>query len=217
MIMTDHFLKGLLIGLSVAMAVGPIALLCIQRTVSYGFKTGLSTGLGAAFADALYGLIAGAGLVVISDFLIAYEALISGLGSLFLLHLGISTLRSTPKDLLMTDPSTVSPSVSTVSLFRSFGSSFLLTLSSPMTILLFTAIFAGSGIVSKSFEYKLAFSLVSGVLIGSTVWWILLSGTVTSIRSKFSRKTIKYINRVSGVLLLGFACYAITKTFVAYV
>lgn len=204
MIVKDSFIKGLMIGLAVAVAVGPIALLCIQRTLSQGFKVGFSTGLGAAAADSVYGLIAGAGLAVVGDFLIAYEGIIAGIGSLFLIWLGVSTFKSLPREELAGHPT------ENVSLFHSFGSSFLLTISSPMTILMFTAIFAGLGLVG-TLEYSTAFSFVIGVFLGSTIWWLILSGTIKLIRGRLSRRAIIIINRTSGILLLGFACYALTK------
>ncbi len=203
MIVKESFIKGLMIGLAVAVAVGPIALLCIQRTLSHGFKVGFSTGLGAATADSVYGLIAGAGLAVVADFLIAYEGIIAGIGSLFLVWLGVSTFRSLPRELS-------GAQTANVSLFHSFGSSFLLTISSPMTILMFTAIFAGLGLVG-TLEYSTAFSLIIGVFLGSTIWWLILSGTIKLIRGKLSPRAIIIINRTSGILLLGFACYALVK------
>ena len=203
MIVKEFFIKGLLIGLSVAVAVGPIALLCIQRTLSHGFKVGFSTGLGAAVADATYGLIAGIGLTMVSDFLIMYEGVIAGIGSLFLCWLGMSTFKTLPIEL-------AGHKTGSISLPHSFFSSFFLTMSSPMTILLFTAVFAGLGFV-RAPEYDFAFSLVSGVFLGSTIWWLILSGTIKLIRGKLSQKSIVMINRASGIMLLIFACYAFVK------
>ncbi len=209
--MTEFFLKGLIIGFSIAIAVGPIALLCIQRTISYGFRSGISIGLGAALADGLYGLIAGVGLIGISDFLIEYEIIVSLLGSLFLLYLGISTVRSV--SVAETTSIYSLSNISKGSILHSLISSFFLTLSNPMTILFFTAIFTSTsiGLMSKSLDYNVAFSLVSGILIGSTIWWIILSGVISAIRTKLSQKAIKLFNQISGILLLGFASFTLIK------
>src|SRR5579863_5838660 len=96
--MVTLFLKGLIIGFAIAAPVGPIGILCIQRSLHDGFKIGLLTGLGAAFADGTYGLIAGFGLTAVSSFLIAYQFWIRLIGGLFLLYLGIKLFFTTPKE-----------------------------------------------------------------------------------------------------------------------
>lgn len=222
MIITDSLIKGFLIGISVAMAIGPIALLCIQRTLSNGFTAGFTIGLGAALADSLYGFIAVAGLAVISEFLITYEGVIAGIGSLILLYMAYGTMKSKPENSLAAeipkslrvspvslDKSLNKPSPRT--LVQSLISSFFLTLSSPMTILLFTAIFTGMDLITSKFEYDTGSALIMGVFLGSTIWWLILSGVIKMIRNKLSHKSIAFINKVSSVILFGFAGCAIYK------
>ncbi len=204
--MIDFFLKGLAIGFSIAIAIGPIGILCIQRTVSRGFKMGILTGLGAATADGFYGIVAGTGIAAISSVLISYQPFVCGIGSLFLFWLAFNTFRTVPA--AMEGPQTeIETSVS------SFVSSFLLTLSNPMTILMFTAIFAGLGLMGSVNGYQAASALVSGVFLGSMAWWLILSGTVSRIRERLSDTIIKRINQISGVLLFIFASYALLKVF----
>ncbi len=194
------FTEGLVIGLSIAAAVGPIAMLCIHRTLARGFKIGFLTGLGAALADSLYGLMVGTGLATITHFLFDYKTSISCVGSLFLLWLGIKTFRTVPVDLKTDKPKKAT-------LLHSFISSFLLTLSSPMTIVLFTAVFASFGLVGSASAYINAAYLVCGIFMGSTIWWLVLSGVVKLVRERLSFNMMRTINRASGVMLLCFASY----------
>src|SRR4030066_1702005 len=154
-----YLYKGLIIGFSIAAPVGPIGILCIKRTLSSGRLVGLASGLGAATADALYGCIAAFGLTFISDFLIHQQAWLRLVGGLFLCYLGIKTFFSHPTD--STQESNPG------GLLNASGSTFFLTLTNPITILSFAAIFAGLGLGSVSKGYIPAGLLVAGVFIGS--------------------------------------------------
>lgn len=200
----DFFLKGLVIGFSIAIAIGPIGILCIQRTISRGFKMGILTGLGAATADGFYGIVAGTGIAAVSSFLISYQPFVCGIGSLFLFWLAFNTFRTVPVVVGAQQEENGTN-------IGSFISSFLLTLSNPMTILMFTAIFAGLGLMGSVNGYQAASSLVLGVFLGSVVWWLILAGVVSRIRERLSDTMIKRINQISGVLLFIFASYALVK------
>ena len=208
MLELSFVLKGLLIGLAVAAAIGPIALLCIQRTVMHGFKEGFSVGLGAALADSFYGAVAGFGLITLSNFLLHYQDLISMVGSMFLFWLGAKTF------LFHANKEAVKEEYSS-SLFKTFSSSFLLTLSSPMTILMFTAIFSGIGLMGiVGSGNQEGISLMLGVFLGSSTWWLILSGSVSIIREKISSTVLMGINLVSSSVLISFACYAFIKAYI---
>lgn len=131
-------MKGLIIGFAIAAPVGPIGILCIQRSLHNGFKIGLMTGLGAAFADGTYGLIAGFGLTAFSSVLISYQFWIRLLGGLFLVYLGIKLFLMPAKEKSANNPDK--------SIWHAFGSTYFLTLTNPATILLFVAVFAGLGL-----------------------------------------------------------------------
>ncbi|QHE60653.1 LysE family transporter [Rossellomorea vietnamensis] len=91
------FIKSVMIGVAIAAPVGPVGILCIQRTLAYGRRTGFLSGLGAATADALYGLIAVMGFTVVSGFLMAHQFWIQVWGGVFLLLLGWKTFTSQPR------------------------------------------------------------------------------------------------------------------------
>ena len=195
------WLKGFVIGFSIAAPVGPIGVLCIRRTLAEGRAVGLVSGLGAATADAIYGCIAGFGLTFISTLLIREQTWFRIIGGLFLCYLGLKALLSRPVE------ETVSAKGS--GLIGAYVSTFFLTLTNPMTILSFMAIFAGLGIASASGNYISAGILVFGVFSGSAFWWLLLSGGVAVFQSKFNLRELKWVNRISGLIIMLFGLYVL--------
>jgi threonine/homoserine/homoserine lactone efflux protein len=193
-------LKGLVIGFSIAAPVGPIGVLCIQRTIVYGRMSGLITGLGAATADGLYGAIAAFGLTIISNFLVEQQSWFRLIGGAFLLYLGFSTLLHRPAEKAATGQHK--------SLLSDYSSTLLLTIANPLTILSFIAVFAGLGLGSSDGDFLSATAIVIGVFLGSALWWLILSGVVSSIRSKFSTLSLRMVNIASGSVIVAFAVFA---------
>ena len=198
------FLRGLLIGFSIAAPVGPIGILCIRRTLADGRLAGLLSGLGAATADALYGCVAGFGLTAVSSFLVDQRAWIQLLGGVFLLLLAAKTLKARPAE----NPAAASGS----GLAASYASTFFLTLTNPMTILAFAGIFAALGVVNTGGDFSAAALLVLGVFLGSAAWWLILSGGVGLVREKLNPAILRWVNRVSGVILVVFGIAAVWQT-----
>lgn len=192
----DFLLKGLILGFSIAAPVGPIGVLCIRKTLQYGRFSGLFSGLGAAVADSIYAVIAAFGLTIISDFLLAGQFWLRLIGGAFLLYLGWKTF--------IAKPAAEEKNVPHTTLLNDFISTFFLTITNPMTILSFLAVFAGLGLSSVHGDYLQAGGLVLGVFLGSAVWWLLLSEGVTLFRKKVSKKVMTWINRVAGIIIFGF-------------
>lgn len=192
----EFFLKGIVLGFAIAAPVGPIGILCIKRTLQFGRLSGLFSGIGAAVADAIYAVIAAFGLTAVSDVLIAYKTWIQGFGAFFLFYLGVRTFRAKIQD--------TSAAVSHSTLVGDFFSTFALTITNPMTILSFVAVFAGLGFSGSA---GTGVSLVLGVFVGSVSWWLLLSEGITFFRKKISRKLMCWINRAAGLLMIGFAIF----------
>lgn len=189
-------LRGLIIGFSIAAPVGPIGVLCIRRTLAEGRAAGFVSGLGAATADAIYGCIAGFGLTFLSGFLVRQQVWIRLLGGLFLCYLGLRTLLTRPADR--------PESTEKRGFVSAYGSTLLLTLTNPMTILSFTAIFAGLGVAGSGRDYGAATALVLGVFVGSVFWWFALSGVAAAFRERFDVRAISWINRIAGLVVAGF-------------
>lgn len=192
----DFLIKGIIIGLSIAAPVGPIGVLCIKRTLHAGRLSGLVCGLGAACADGLYGIIAGFGLTGISSLLLSYQSWFQSIGGLFLLYLGLKIFRE--------KPARTEASIKAKGKFQDFSSTFILTLTNPLTILSFMAIFAGLGLVQGSVQFSKSIQLVAGVFLGSALWWLILAELVTLFRKRVSKKLLLWINRSAGILIICF-------------
>ncbi|WP_019123673.1 LysE/ArgO family amino acid transporter [Brevibacillus massiliensis] len=194
-------LKGIILGFSIAAPVGPIGVLCIRRTIALGRLHGFLSGLGAATADAIYGFIAGFGFTFLMNFLLDQRLLLQAAGGVFLCYLGVQTFRSNPA----ADPAQVKSG----SLLGSYLSTLMLTIANPLTMMAFVGIFAGLGIGSSPGDSYAAVSLVTGVFLGSAAWWIVLSVSVGLLRSRLEASSLKWINRVSGLIIAGFGIAAL--------
>jgi len=196
------FLRGLAIGFSIAAPVGPIGLLCIQRTLDKGRSSGLVSGLGAATADAIYGSVAGFGLAFASTFLIDQQAWLRLIGGAFLIGLGVRIWLRRAVD-------ATAASKDARGLAGDYASTLALTLTNPVTIISFAAVFAGLGLGSRGGDYTSAASLVSGVFAGSAAWWVILSSGVSALRGMFSPGRMRLLNRVAGTVIVIFGIAAI--------
>jgi threonine/homoserine/homoserine lactone efflux protein len=182
--------------------VGPIGVLCIRRTLQFGRFSGLFSGLGAAVADSIYAVIAAFGLTIVSNFLMAGQYWLRLIGGGFLLYLGLKTY--------FAKPTGKTREVSHTNLLNDFFSTFFLTITNPMTILSFFAVFAGIGLSSIQGNYLDSTVLVAGVFLGSALWWLMLSEGVTLFRKKVSEKVMLWINRVAGMMIIAFGVAALS-------
>ncbi len=190
------FLQGLFIGFAIAVPVGPIGFLCLRRTLVYGRLTGFVSGLGAASADALYGLVAALGLTAISNFLLRAENWLHLGGGLFLVGLGLKTALARPARPGDEDSDPPPPRRS---LPAAYLSTLALTLTSPATILAFVAIFAGLGLGAASGSHLRALPLVAGVFTGSTLWWLSLSTGAGLLRRHLQSGSLHLLHVCSGL------------------
>jgi len=202
----DHsfFLRGVAIGFSIAAPVGPIGVLCIRRTLAQGRLSGFASGLGAATADAAYGCIAGFGLTAVSNLLVSQQTWLRLIGGLFLCYLGVKTFFDK-----LAENGTVTGASGMISAYLS---TLVLTLTNPMTILSFAAVFAGLGLGSGTENYPAAILLVSGVFAGSALWWLLLSGGVGLFREKLTNDHLRWVNRISAIVIAGFGLLALVSS-----
>ena len=190
------FFKAIIIGFAIAAPVGPIGLLCIQRSLRDGLKIGLMTGLGAATADTLYGFVAAFGLTAIASFLTHYQWWLHLIGSLFLLLLGLRLLTKKHRHIHKKGKEDKSP-------WHTYGTTIALTMMNPLTIFAFMAIFAGLGLGTQHRDYFHAAVLVAGIFLGSSCWWLLLSSVVaTVLHHRIKEHSIVMIDRISGTIIL---------------
>lgn len=198
------FLSALLLGISIAAPIGPIGVLCIHRTILQGRAAGFVSGLGAATADAMYGLITGLGVTVMVQFISHTEPVIRLIGGCFLLYLGVKLVCSVP----------VSKSAAESKAYRlggAFFSTFLLTVLNPMTILMFLGVVTGTRATLPMDSPTAIFVLVGGVWTGSALWWLFLSIAAGALRERIQVRGFVWFNRISGVVLLVFAIHSIMK------
>ena len=197
----SFLLRGAVLGFAIAAPVGPIGALCIHRSLAGGRAAGFASGLGAATADAVYGALAAFGLTVVTAFLVDQQTWLRLLGGAFLCYLGVRTLLARPAE----EAADVRKKGG---LIAAYASTFFLTLTNPMTILSFAAVFAGTGAGAGEDRDSMPF-LVLGVFAGSALWWLLLSVGAGLFRGKVGSRGMRAVNLVSGVLILAFGVAAL--------
>jgi threonine/homoserine/homoserine lactone efflux protein len=194
------FTRGFVIGLTVAMAIGPMSVLTMRRTIAHGRLYGLVSGLGIATADATYGAVAAFGLTAVTAALVGARTALGLAGGVFLVWLAIRTLRARPAP-------GAAATEDRPGLPGAYLSTYGLTMTNPMTILSFAAIFAGFGLAGGGLLDALI--LTAGVFLGSSLWWLVLTSAVGLLRTRLTPAVLVWINRVSGAVLLVFGALAI--------
>jgi threonine/homoserine/homoserine lactone efflux protein len=196
--------KGLILGFSIAAPLGPIGLLCIKRTLEGGRIHGIFSGLGAASADAFYGSLAAFGLAELFQHFSWVQTWTQILGGGFIVYLGIRYLLS--KSAANSDGSEISGGRKG----RVYLTTFLLTLSNPVTIFAFLGMFAGAGVSSKGS----AIWVVTGIFCGSMLWWVVLAFITHWLGKRLSAKVLLWVNRIAGMALIGFGLWSVVNAII---
>jgi len=197
------FIRGIIIGFSAAAPVGPIGILCIQRTLSHGKSMGLATGMGAAAADLVYGLLAGFGITIVTNFILEQAFYLNLFGSAFLFYLAWQIVHKKEDSIALRKNVASYPGA--------FASTFFLMISNPIAVLFFFGIFAAIGPKGGNVSIAAVFIFAAGVTIGSGLWWVILSGAVSSLRNRFKSEWLKYINLSAGIMIFGFAIWSFSQ------
>ncbi len=197
------FFKSALIGLSIAAPVGPVGLLCIQRSLDHGARIGFLSGLGAALADACFGALGAFGVQALIQAFVALATPLALVGSGFLAWMGLRLLRATParRAAALVEPGNG---------WKALASVFALTLTNPMTILAFIAVFAGLGAGATPGTAS-ALLMVAGVFCGSALWWLALALGVAAVRHRLNAGLLQRIDQAAGLFLLGFAAWQLAR------
>jgi len=197
------FIQGLIVGLLVSVPLGPIGVLVVQRTVNKSRKAGFFSGLGAATSDLFYAIIAGFSLTFIINFVRQHQLLFQIVGTAVLLALGFYIFFKNPiHDLRKTRRRGTTH-------FQDYISSFLLTVSNPLVIFVFIAVFAGSGLVLNVKEPYHALAIILGIFTGGCSWWFILSGLVSLLRHKINLRFMWWFNKSAGILVWLFVIVSI--------
>lgn len=189
------FLKGTIIGFIIAVPVGPVGVLSIQRTLSRGMLSGFVLGLGSA--------LAAFGMTVAAGFLQDNQFYLEIIGGIILIYLGCH--------IFYAKPAISAPEASGSGMFNDFVSSFFLTLTNPLMILFFAIGLAGSGLDAAGKEYLPALLFVLGVLTGSVMLWLMVSGMVSRARANCCFMRLRIFNQVSGTILAGLGMFCLSK------
>ncbi|MGE0089548.1 MAG: LysE family translocator [Bacteroidales bacterium] len=201
------FLKGIIVGLLASIPLGPVGVLCIQRTLNKGRFSGFLSGMGAATVDAIFALIAALGLTFIINFIEQQRFFIQIIGGIVLIIMGLIIFYKNPvKQMRRQKRGKSTP-------YQDFFSVFLLTLSNPVAVFLFVAALASINIVSVESPILSTLFVVSGVFLGALFWWVLLISFVDLFRKKFRLKQLWWINKIAGVLITAFGIFAILAIF----
>lgn len=187
------FIRGLVAGFALAAPMGPVAMLCVRRTLARGRVQALVAGAGAALADMIFGAVAGLGITVVNTFVTDYQTIIGAIGGVIVLAMGILTYRS---PIVMSDGE-----VQVQSLRRDVAAAFTMAITNPATMGAAAGLFAAFGVINATLDPARAFWLVAGVFAGSMLWWVILVGAVGFIREEFLRRGLTRLNQVFGAII----------------
>lgn len=198
-------IKGVLLGISIAAPVGPVGILCIQRTLKKGFSSGFFSGLGAASADLIYGALAAFGALWLGSAIENIQTPLRLVGGIVLILLGIRGF--------VQKEERAAEIRERKGYFGDYLSTFLLTLTNPITILSFTAVYASLGLNEGGGNLGQMMWLVVGVFSGSALWWLFLSALVAFLREKIPPTFYRIINLAAGLMLVAFGISIILGLF----
>ncbi len=199
------YVKGFILGLIICVPIGPVGLLCLRRTLTHGKSEGVASYLGAASVDGLYCSIAGFGVTAVSTFVVTEELWLRLAAGLVLIGVGIGIYVSAVQE--RDSPPTAEGPV------RSYVSTFLLTLTNPVPILVFAAVFAALGVGGWKGEYASTAMLVLGVFSGSAVWGPVLVTGLTLFQPHLDGHRVRVLNKLSGAVMAAFGVGVEVLTF----
>ena len=188
--------RGLAIGILISAPMGPIGMLCIQRTLNKGRWPAFFTGLGAAFSDLIYCLLTGLCMSFVTDFVDTNRLILQIIGSLVLGAFAVYLFRRNPTRQLQT------PSDCTNTYWTDFGSGFLLTFSNPLILFFIIGLFARFNFLLPEFRYYHYVSGYLAICCGALLWWFAITYFVSKVRSHFNVRSLWLINRIIGAILL---------------
>lgn len=190
--------KGIMTGVIASMPLGPIAILIIQRTVNKSYKSGLFSALGATTTDTLYATLAGFSLTYILTFLREYQTIFQILGGLILLSLGFYIFQKNPTKSLEKYRRRGTNYV------QDYFSTMLIAISNPMIVMIYIAIFAGTGLAFSLEHITDALQMILGFALGSITWWFILTSTINLFRHRFNLQVLWWFNKISGSAIMLF-------------
>ena len=202
------FFKGVIIGFIINILIGAIGIICIQRTLRKGWRSGFISGMGAAFADVAAAAVVGFSLTIVSTYIIRVQWWLRLIGGMFIIAVGIKSLvnNSTKKRKIMKGK---------LAALSDFGSTFFLTITNPATFLVFIAIFVGFNLVETTNYFMTSF-LITGIFLGALLNWVIVIGITELFVKKFSKETIRRLNKIGSLLIILFGLLAVISSLGSY-
>lgn len=207
--MLSVFLKGLLIGLIASAPVGPIAVLCLQRTLNKGRASGIATAMGASLSDLVYAIVAIFSMSMIIDFIEKNEFYLSIIGSIIVIIFGIHTFRDNPTRNLAKQEQNDKTNKNYV---QDFVTSFCLTITNPLVIFLFIALFAKFSFVTEETTFLENICGIVFIMTGAFIWWTIVVNIVNMFRDRFNIRRLNRINQITGIVLVVLAVISLIAT-----
>ncbi|MBR1964529.1 MAG: LysE family transporter [Muribaculaceae bacterium] len=189
-------IRGLAIGILISAPMGPIGMLCIQRTLDKGKFPAFFTGVGAALSDIFYCLLTGLGLSFITDFIETHQILLKIIGSLVIIAFGIYLIKKNPSRSLK------KPTAQSNTYWSDIVSGFFLTLSNPLILFFIIGLFARFNFMLPEFKYYHYIVGYLSIFIGALIWWFTITSAVNKVRAHFNIRSMKIVNRVIAILLI---------------
>jgi len=207
----NYFIKSIIVGFSVSVPLGPIGVLCIQRTINKGQLSGFFSGFGAALSDTVYAIIAGFGLTYVISFIEKHQLFFQLIGAVVLIMFGISTFSTNPIKQLRKQRQKGN------NIFSDIISTFFITISNPLALFVFIAVFAGFGLVNNLSDFKTNVIVILGILTGASLWWYFLTTIVNLFRRKINLRRLWWLNKIAGGIIILFSIVAIIALIVTNV
>ena len=203
----EVFITGVVIGISASIPLGPIGVLCIQRTLSKNQRAGFLSGLGAMMADTIFASVAFFSLAIVVSFIEHHMTIIKGVGGACIIAVGINILTKNPVTQIHRNRAGIS------NLWQDFISAFVLTVANPAFLLVFIAMFAAFGVGSSEGVVDGLITIL-GVAAGCATWWFVLTFVINLFRKKFRPRHMLWINRIAGTLIIVLGALTIVLMFI---
>lgn len=194
--LSGFLFKGLFLGLLVSVPLGPVGVMCIQRTINRGLKSGFISGLGAAAADTFYAILASVGFGFIVTFINREKYWIQLIGAIIIILIGIKTFYTNPAAEIRNLRNNKKKPMG------EFLSVFFITLSNPVPFFVFLASFAGFNMMDENTNYLSGILLIGGIFTGALAWWYILSLGISKFRDKIRLRNIWWLNKIMGVIIV---------------
>jgi len=205
--MLESILKGIIVGAGASIPLGPIGVMCIQKTLSKGRASGYLTGMGASIADSFYALLAILSLAVVKSFISHNQPIVMLIGGTVVIVIGLKIFLTNPiKQIRMRI-------YGEKKLFEDFITSFIMTITNPGALFLILGLFAFANMnVDEHSSMSIILAAVVGVFIGANLWWIALCTSINVFRNRLRLRQLMLINRISGIIIMAIGLFSIVKS-----